>query len=193
MSEPQRFNSATWRSELQAQRRGIDESVDKVVSITDAQLRRSRDAEARREAFRQRQAEIVERSSAICHDMLLTRGQDEWSLAFAFLVNHSLGHLGLAYMSADERTMQAMVANLSGLAGETAKAFPDRRMAVDPWQRAIAALGEPTEPKYDTKPHPHVESLSRVVLTLRDTGPSLKDFRAYYAPFGTALHIIRPA
>ena len=83
--------------------------------------------------------------------------------------------------------------NLSSLAAEMAKAFPDRRMAVDPWQRAIAALGEPVEPKYDTKPHPHVESLSRLVLTLRDTGPSLKDFRAYYAPFGTSLHIIRPA
>ena len=167
--------------------------MEKVVSLTDTQLRRARDAEARREAFRQRQAEVVERSSAICHDMLLMRGQDEWSLAFGFLVNHSIGHLGLAYASADERTLQAMITNLSRLAAETMKAFPDRRMAVDPWQRAIAALGEPNEPQYDTKPHPHVESLSRVVLTLRDTGPSLKDFRAYFAPFGTALHIIRPA
>jgi len=193
MSEPQRFNAASWRNELQSQRRSVDDSVEKVVSVSDAQLRRTRDAEARREAFRQRQAEVVERSSAICHDMLLMRSQDEWSLAFGFIVNHSLAHLGLAYAASEERTLQAMIFNLSNLAAETARAFPDRRMAVDPWQRAIATLGDPSEPKYDTKPHPHVESLSRVILTLRDTGPSLKDFRAYYAPFGASLHIIRPA
>ena len=193
MSELKKVDTAVWRSQLLAQRRGLDESVDKVVTLTDAQLRKSRDAETRREAFRQRQAELVERSSAACHDLLLTRNQDEWALAFGLLVNHSLGNLGLAYTSADERTVQAMLLNLSNLAAEMVRAFPDRRMVFDPWQRAIASMGEPSEPRYDTKPHPHVESLSRLVLTLRDTGPSLKEFRAYFAPFGTSLHIIRPA
>jgi hypothetical protein len=193
MSESTKFDTAAWRQRLNAQRKGVDDSIEKVVSLSDAQLKKSRDAEARRETSRQRQAEVIERSAAICHDMLLMRAQDEWSLAFGFLVNHTLGHLSLAYASADDRILKAMVTNLSRLADETAKAFPDRRMAVDPWQRAIAALGEPAEPAYESKPHPHVESLSRLVLTLRDTGPGLKDFRAYYAPFGATLHIIRPA
>lgn len=193
MSELKKVDAAAWRSQLQVQRRGLEESVDRVVTLTDAQLRKNRDAEARREAHRQRLAELAERSSAVCHDIVLMRNQDEWALAFGFLVNHSLGHLGLATMSAEERTVQAMLLNLSNLAAEMARAFPDRRMVVDPWQRAVAAMGDSVEPRYDARPHPHVESLSRLVLTLRDTGPSLKEFRAYYAPFGTSLHIIRPA
>jgi hypothetical protein len=193
MSKPQQSRIMAWRQALDAERRAVEESVSKVLTLTDAQIRRGREAESRRENFRQRQTEIAEKSSAVCHDMLLMRSQDEWSLAFGLLVNHSLGHLGLAYAASDERMMQGMVFNLTRLAEETAKAFPDRRMAIDPWKRAIASLGEATEPTHDAKPHPNVESLSRLVLTLRDTGPALKDFRAYYAPFGSALHIIRPA
>ena len=193
MSESKKVNIAAWRAALDAEKKSADDAVGRVIQLSDGQIKRTRDAETRRENFRQRQTEISERSSAVCHDMLLMRSYDEWSLAFCFLVNHSLGHLGLASAAGDERMMQGMQLNLSRLATETVKAFPERRMAIDPWQRSIAVLGEPTEPTHDPKPHPHVESISRIVLTLRDTGPGLKDFRAYYAPFGSALHIIRPA
>jgi hypothetical protein len=181
------------RETWQAQRRSVDDSVEKVITISDAQIRRAREAEARREQFRKRFAELVQRSGDVAHDMLLARSQDEWSLAFGFLLNHSLSHLGLAYASGDQRAIDAMLFNLKSLSDETAKAFPDRRMAIEPWQRSVDELGDPAQPNPDPKPHPNVETLSRIVLTLRDTGPGLRDFRSVFAPHGANLHIIRPA
>ena len=193
MSEPVRKNSASVRQEWESQRRTVEESVQKVITISDAQIRRARESEARRETLRKRLAELVERSGAVGHDMLLARSQDEWSMAFSVIVNQSLSHLGLAYAGGDQRVVDAMLFNLKSLADETARAFPDRRMAVEPWQRSIAEMGDASEPQPDPKPHPNVETLSRLVLTLRDTGPGLRDFRSIYAPYGSGLHIIRPA
>jgi hypothetical protein len=86
-----------------------------------------------------------------------------------------------------------MLTNLVRLSDAMAKSFPDRKLVIDPWQRAVKAFGEVIPPEYEPKPHPHVDSLSQIVLTLRDTGPSLADFRELYAPSESGLHIIRPA
>jgi len=79
------------------------------------------------------------------------------------------------------------------LSDAMSRSFPDRKLVIDPWRRAANAFGNLSVPSYDTKPHPHVDSLSPLVLTLRDTGPSLSDFREFFAASDSGLHIIRPA
>ncbi len=152
------------------------------------QLERS-DAE-----FQQVYSELVNRTATICHDIVLTRPRgDAWALAFAYLVDYTLSNIGLARQCNDQKMFDAMLTNLARLSEAMAKAFPDRKLVVDPWRRAVKAFGDVTPPAYDAKPHPHVDSLSQIMLTVRDTGPSLSDFRELYAPSESGLHIIRPA
>ncbi len=152
------------------------------------------DLERSDQAFQAIYSELINRTGAVCHDLVLTRPRgDAWALAFVYLVDYSLSYLGLARQCNDQRVFDAMLLNLSRLSEAMSKAFPDRKLVIDPWQRAVKAMGDPKSPTYDQKPHPHVDSLSQIILTVRETGPSLSEFREYYAPSDSGLHIIRPA
>jgi hypothetical protein len=158
------------------------------------QKKRVKDLERKNLEFQQTYVELMNRTSAVCHDIVLTRPRgDAWALAFAYLVDYTLAYLGLARQCDDSRTLNAMVANLSRLSEAMAKSFPDRKLVIDPWQRSVKAFGDVKPPSYDAKPHPQVDSLSQILLTLRDTGPRLPEFREFFAPSETGLHIIRPA
>lgn len=164
-----------------------------ITQVKDAN-RRIAELERRNAEFRQIYVELVSRTAAVCHDIVLTRPRgDAWALAFAYLVDYTLACLGLALQGEDKRTYDAMLINLSRLSDAMAKSFPDRKLVIDPWKRSVKAFGDVQAPSYEPKPHPHVDSLSQIVLTLRDTGPSLSDFREFYAPSEGGLHIIRPA
>ena len=189
---------------LQLERSKLDKSTGELqltrdrLSIANSELQKATvriaDLELSNQGFQQIYAELMNRTAAVCHDLVLTRPRgDNWALAFVYLVDYTLAYLGLARQCNDQRVFDAMVTNLARLADAMSRSFPDRKLVIDPWQRAVKAFGEIKPPPYDQKPHPHVDSLSQILLTVRETGPSLGDFREFYAPSESGLHIIRPA
>ena len=168
------------------------------LSAANAELKKTTarisDLERSNEAFQQKYSELTNRTAAVCHDLVLNRPRgDAWALAFVYLVDYSLSYLGLARQCNDQRMFDGMISNLYRLSDAMSKAFPDRKLVIDPWQRSVKAMGDSRTPSYDTKPHPHVDSLSQILLTVRETGPSLAELREFYAPSESGLHIIRPA
>ncbi len=194
MNEPNPKGSQGRRQTMKKQTKQVEDHLDRLQSLTAAKKKRIQELEYKNTEFQNAYIELVSRTAAVCHDLLLTRQRgDVWGTAFAFLVNYSLAHLGLARQCADRKTFDAMLVNLTRMSDAMAKSFPDRKLVIDPWRRAVKTFGEITPPTYDSKPHPHVDSLSPIVLTLRDTGPSLTEFREFYASSESGLHIIRPA
>ena len=179
---------------IRDQSKKVEDRIDKLQGLTTAQKKKMRDLEQRNTEFQQAYSELVNRTEAVCHDLMLTRPRgDTWGIAFAYLTNYSLAQFGLARQCGDKRIFDAMLINLVRLSDAMSRSFPDRKLVIDPWRRAANAFGNLSVPSYDTKPHPHVDSLSPLVLTLRDTGPSLSDFREFFAASDSGLHIIRPA
>jgi len=176
------------------QAKRVDAGLDKLTTAAAAQSRKIADLRRKDVAYSQAYQELMARTSAVCHDIILTRPRgDAWALAFAYLVNYTLANMGLARLCDDRRLFEAMLTTLVRLSAAMAKSFPDRKLVIDPWTRAVKAFGEVPPPPYEAKPHPHVDSLSQILLTLRDTGPSLSEFREFFAPSEAGLHIIRPA
>jgi hypothetical protein len=108
------------------------------------------------------------------------------------LVGYCQQNLFSAWLTGNTSLAAAMTLNLERLAEAAIKALPDKKIVLDPWQRAIADLGAIVHPEPDRRPHPHADSLSRIICTLRDDGPKLP-FRELFAPFDGAIHIVRPA
>jgi hypothetical protein len=193
MSEPTSKRDQRSR-QVREQSKRVDASLDKLQTLSATQNKRLRELERKDLEFQQIYLELANRTSAVCHDILITRPRgDAWALAFAYLSNAIMANFGMARQCGDKSIFDAMLTNLNRLADAMAKSFPDRKLVIDPWNRAIRAFGEINAPSYDSKPHPHVDSWSQILLTLRDTGPSLTDFREFFAPSEAGLHIIRPA
>lgn len=194
MNDPTSRPSQGRKQTLRDQTKGIEDRLDKIQVLTTAQKKKVRELEYRNAEFQQAYTELVNRTSAVCHDVMHSRPRgDTWGTAFAFLAHYTLAQLGLARQCGDKRVFDAMLINLVRLSDAMSKSFPDRKLVIDPWRRSAHAFGEISIPNYDPKPHPHVDSLSPIVLTLRDTGPSLGEFREFFAPSESGLHIIRPA
>ncbi len=188
MSDALRSTFAQKRQALIEQARRVDSGFGELTRARD----QAKQAEASLAQFITQFAQLAKETSAAVHDIVLARSGDEWSLALAGVANYCVGNLSWARLSQDRALEDGMVLNLSRLSDALGKAFPDRKTAIEPWRRAVAAFGTPAEPAVISKPHPQVDSLSRMVRVLRDTGPNLL-FRELFAPSEAGLHIVRPA
>ena len=194
MNDPANRPSSAKRKGIREQSQKVEKQLEKIQDLTASQIKRMKQLEYKNSEFQARYLELVSRTEAVCHDVVLNRPRgDTWGLAFAYLTNYSLAQLGLARQCGDKQVFDAMILNLTRLADAMSKSFSDRKLVMEPWRRAVNAFDGVSTPTYETKPHPHVDSISPLLLTLRDTGPSLTDFREFYAPTETGLHIIRPA
>ncbi len=194
MNDPANRPSNNKRKGIREQSQKVERQLEKIQGLTSSQIKKMKELENKNSEFQAKYQELVSRTEAVCHDVVLNRPRgDTWGLAFAYLTNYSLAHLGLARQCGDKQAFNGMLLNLIRLADAMSKSFSDRKLVMEPWRRAVNAFEGVSTPTHESKPHPHVDSLSPLLLTLRDTGPSLSDFREFYAPTETGLHIIRPA
>jgi len=188
MSDSLRSSFAQKRQALVEQGRKVDAAL---AGVRNAQAK-SRETQQADLEFNRLLVALQKETGAVCHELVLSRSADEWSMAFCYLVNYSIGFLAQARLTADRNLESGMLANLAALAEGLSKALPDRKMTIDPWQRAVLAFPAQSAPTPDRRPHPQVDSLSRVVCGLRDTGPKLP-LRELYAASESGLHVVRPA
>ena len=194
MNDPTNRSAKSKRQVLREQTKQVESSIEACQALNAKTKKRLRDLEFKNTDFQTKYIELVNRTEAVCHDIVLNRPRgDIWGLAFAYLTNYSLAHLGLARQCGDIKVFNAMLTNFVRLADAMSKSFPDRKLLIDPWRRSVNAFENVSVPVYEAKPHPHVDSLSPLLLTLRDTGPSLSEFREFFAPSEAGLHIVRPA
>jgi hypothetical protein len=187
MSEPVRLT-------LEEQRRRITgTSVPTRLDVVESSVKTRNDRERRAAETAAMFGELVHSSASVADDLLQLRGNDAWSTSFAYLLNYSLAWLGASQQQRDERTVTAMLANMRHMCEELKKQFPNGRISISGWQRALEKFGTQAEPACSDEPHPFVDTLARQVLTIRNTGMALSGFRQFYAPSGPQLHIIRPA
>jgi hypothetical protein len=192
MNEPLRSDFATRRQRIIDGSKQLDKGLTDVKQIQDQIRERTRQAETSHTQFHKAFASLVNKTAAVCHELVITRSHDEWSLAFSYLANSTLATLGQARQAGDDRVANAMLFNLSRMSGEMVKSFSESALVMDAWQRAVQSLGVANEPDADPKPHPFADSLSQLVLLLRDTGPKI-GLREIYAVSENGLHVIRPA
>jgi len=188
MSDSLRSSFAQKRQALVEQAR----KVDAALSLARAAQAKSREVQQSDSEFLRLLSGVQKETANVCHELILSRSADEWALAFSFLASYATGFLSQARLTGDRNLQSGMLANLAALSEGLVKALPDRRMSAEPWQRAIAAVEAQAEPTPDRRPHPQVDSLSRVVCVLRDSGPKLP-LREFYAASETGLHVVRPA
>lgn len=192
MNKPPQTGFATTRQKIIDGAKQLDKRLGEVRHIQDANRERAQRLELSRAEFGKAYSTLSLKTAAACNEILQARSHDEWSLGFSYLANYLLAQLGASRQAGDERRFGAMLYNLSRLVAEMKRGFPESALVLDAWQRAIEALGTAGEPEADAKPHPYADSLSRVVLLLRDTGPRIA-LREIYAPSESGLHVIRPA
>jgi|GEM_PF-7022860 len=188
MSDSARSSFSQKRQALVEQGRRVDAALN-LARAAKAKGREERDQDGE---FMRLLAGIQKETANVCHGLVLSRSADEWALAFTCLANYSTGYLAQARLTGDRNLEAGMIANLTALADGLAKALPDRKMSSDSWQRAISAIPTSTTPEPYPKPHPQVDSLSRILCVLRDSGPKLP-IREFYAASESGLHIVRPA
>jgi hypothetical protein len=192
MNKPHSTGFASTRQKIIDGAKQLDKRLGEVRHVQEATRERSRQAEETRAEFAKAYTTLATKTAAACHEILQARTHDEWSLGFSYLANYLLAQLAQARQSGNDRVFGAMLYNLSRLSAEMKRGFPESALAIDAWQRSVDAMGTPVEPEADPRPHPHADSLSRIVLLLRDTGPKI-GLRAIYAPSESGLHVIRPA
>lgn len=192
MSEPLRTNFAEQRRRIAEQSKTVDAKVIHFEKHRENRATLSRQSAEQTARFQEAYELLLAKTNAVCHDILMTRSCDEWSLAFSYLTSTLLAQLAYGQATQDEKLFRAMIHNFERLSEEMAKSFPDRSMIMNGWNRAISGLGEGRVPELSDKVHPQTDSLSRIILTLRDTGPRL-NFREFYARSENGLHIVRPA
>jgi hypothetical protein len=192
MSEPLRTNFAEQRRRIAEQSKAVDAKVVHLEKVRESRASQSRQSAEETAKFREAYELLLGKTNAVCHDILMTRSCDEWSLAFSYLTSVLLAQLAYGQATQDEPLFRAMIHNFERLSEEMTKSFPDRSMIMNGWQRAIKGMGAGKAPELSDKVHPQSDSLSRIILTLRDTGPRL-NFREFYARSENGLHIVRPA
>ena len=192
MSDVLKSSFAEKRRALVEQARATDASLAETRKTQSQRIERSKQTEASRTEFLKAHVTLQRETSAVCHELYLARSGDAWGLAFADVANYCVGQLAYARLAGSAPLEAAMVINLQRLAEAVSKSFPDRKMVLEPWKRAVVALGAPQEPAPTAKPHPQVDSWSRIVCTLRDTGPKTP-FRELFVGSEAGVHLVRPA
>lgn len=192
MNDPYSTGFASTRQKIIDGAKQLDKRLGEVRHVQQEVQARARKADDARGEFAKSYTTLATKTSAACNEVLQARRHDEWALAFSYLANYLLSQLGQARLGGNERVFSATLFNLDRLASEMLKALPESSLVLDAWRRSIQAMGAGVEPEADAKPHPHADSLSRIVLMLRDTGPKI-GLREIYAASESGLHVIRPA
>lgn len=192
MNEPLSNDFAAKRQRIIEGSKKLDSGLAEVRQIQQEIRDRTKRAEDQKADFQKTYSTLAAKTAAVCNEIVLSRSHDEWSLAFSYLSNLILAQLAQAKQTDNERAFGAMLFDLSRLSTEMAKVFSGSALVIDAWQRSIAAMGSPIEPDPDPKPHPFADSLSQMVLLLRETGPKI-GLREIYLCSENGLHVVRPA
>lgn len=192
MNEPLQTGFASTRQKIIDGAKQLDKRLVEVRHVQQEAKDRTRRAEESRTGFARAYSALTAKTAAACHEILQARSHDEWSLGFSYLANYLLAQLAQARQDGNDRVFGAMIYNLARLSAEMKKGFPESALVMDAWERSVQAMGSVPEPEADAKPHPQADSLSRIVLLLRDTGPKI-GLREIYAPSEKGVHVIRPA
>ncbi len=116
MSEPTSKRDQRSR-QVREQSKRVDASLDKLQALSSTQSKRLRELERKDLEFQAIYLEVVSRTSAVCHDILITRPRgDAWALAFAYLSHSILANFGMARLCGDKTSFDAMLTNFNRLA-----------------------------------------------------------------------------
>jgi hypothetical protein len=179
---------------LQTSDKRLTQSVKQSEVAAKSRNQRDQETLARRKKLAEQLTKVRDTTSAICNDMLAVRDGDSWSLSFAAVANQCVAALATASLAGDEAGQAAMIQNLRSLSNEIANAFPQGRITVTDWKISVEALDVPSvsvEPVRE--PHPYAQTISKQVLTLRDSGFNLREFRQLFVLNKHNIHVIRPA
>jgi hypothetical protein len=189
-----RAQIATKTGTLSASDKRLTTVVRQCEQAAEARNRRDIDLSSRNKKRAEILCSLRDTTAAICNDMLAVRDGDSWALSFTAVASQIVAALATAYTAGDERAQAAMIQNLRSLSTELANAFPQGRITVTDWKLSVDALDCPNVAVEPVKePHPYAQTLSKQVLTLRDAGFVLREFRQMFVLSKNNIHVIRPA
>jgi hypothetical protein len=158
---------------------------------------RALEAEARQRdtsRLEEQDARLAQAVTRACHALVMDRGADAYSLAYAQLAHFSLAGLARAHASGDTAAAAGYLANLEAQRTASERSLSGLASAMDlaAWRDALEVFGPSQPPETVPVPHPQVDSLAKALRLVRDGTPPLRDFGRLYVLGDRGIHRIEP-